>query len=110
MGPIIAPNIKTNIPSGSAPIAKSLHSGIIWTMTYSIDFRKKVFDYKDKHELTFEQVSEHFEVSMRSLFRWEKELEPATTKKRPALKVDMDMLKNDVKMLPDSYQWECIFR
>jgi len=75
-------------------------------MTYSIDFRKKVFDYKDKHELTFEQVSEHFEVSMRSLFRWEKELEPATTKKRPALKVDMDMLKNDVKMLPDSYQWE----
>ncbi|CEK24347.1 transposase (fragment) [Xenorhabdus nematophila AN6/1] len=39
-------------------------------MDYSLDFRKRVLTYKDKHSLTFEQTSDHFEVSIRTLFRW----------------------------------------
>ena len=29
-------------------------------MAYSLDFRQRVFAYKEKHQLTFEQTSEHF--------------------------------------------------
>ncbi|PHM38038.1 transposase [Xenorhabdus innexi] len=32
-------------------------------MGYSLDFRKRVLAYKNKHALTFEQTSDHFEVS-----------------------------------------------
>jgi hypothetical protein len=75
-------------------------------MTYSKDFIKKVLAYKDKHRLTFEQTSKHFEISIRSLFRWEKKLEPAITRNKPATKVDMKQLMIDVDQYPDAYQWE----
>ncbi|MDX7992597.1 hypothetical protein FE393_14990 [Xenorhabdus sp. psl] len=39
-------------------------------MGYSLDFRKKVLAYKDKHSLIFEQTSVHFEIAIRTLFRW----------------------------------------
>ena len=38
-------------------------------MTYSLDFRTKVFRIKEKKGLTFEQVSAHFDISIRTLFQ-----------------------------------------
>ncbi|MDE1465649.1 helix-turn-helix domain-containing protein [Spartinivicinus poritis] len=45
-------------------------------MTYSLDFRQHVFKYKEKEGLTFEQTSEHFDIGLRTLFRWQNNLEP----------------------------------
>ncbi|TDF41711.1 transposase [Alteromonadaceae bacterium M269] len=75
-------------------------------MAYSLDFRQKVFAYKEKHQLTFEQVSQHFDVNKATLFRWQRKLESSYGNNRTAYKVDMDVLKQDVEDFPDDYQWE----
>ena len=75
-------------------------------MTYSLDFRQRVFAYKEKHQLTFEQTSEHFDINIATLFRWKKRLEPCATRNRPAIKVNMDILEKDIEDFPDDYQWE----
>jgi len=75
-------------------------------MSYSLDFRRKVFAYKEKHQLTFEQTSQHFEIHISTLFRWKIKLEPCINRNKPATKVDMEALKQDVKNYSDDYQWE----
>ena len=75
-------------------------------MAYSLDFRQRVFAYKEKHQLTFEQTSKHFDINIATLFRWKKRLEPCVTRNRPAIKVNMDALEKDIEDFPDDYQWE----
>lgn len=75
-------------------------------MTYSLDFRKKVFEVKEKLGLTFEQTSKRFDVPMRTLFRWQRCLEPCKTRNKPATKIDMEALAKDIKEHPDRYHWE----
>ena len=72
-------------------------------MSYSLDFRKRVFKTKKEKGLTFEQVSERFGVSMRSLFRWKDRIEPILKRNKPATKIDMKKLEEDVKKYPDLY-------
>jgi len=79
-------------------------------MTYSLDFRKKVFQYKKKERLTFDQTSKHFDIPIRTLFRWSKRLEPCVTRNKPATKIDMDALAKDIEAHPDDYQWERAIR
>ncbi|PHM70065.1 transposase [Xenorhabdus sp. KJ12.1] len=50
-------------------------------MGYSLDFQKRVLAYKEKYSLTFEQTSNHFDISMRTLFRWYHKIEPCVTPK-----------------------------
>jgi len=73
---------------------------------YSLDFRKRVFAMKEKQKLTFEQTSKRFGVGMRTLFAWQKRLEPCITRNKPATKIDMEALEKDVEENPDTYQWE----
>ena len=75
-------------------------------MTYSLKFRKKVFATKEKFTLTFKATSERFDIPIRTLFRWQKKLEPCLTRNKPATKLDMDALAKDVESAPDDYQWE----
>ena len=75
-------------------------------MASSLDFRQRVFAYKEKHQLTFEQTSKHFDINIATLFRWKKRLEPCVTRNRPAIKVNMDALKKEIEDFPDDYQWE----
>ena len=72
-------------------------------MTYPLKFREKVFATKDKFDLTFEETSRRFDIPVRTLFRWQRKLEPCTTRNKPATKIDMDALAKDVEMLPDAY-------
>ena len=65
-----------------------------------------MFAYKEKHQLTFEQTSKHFDINIATLFRWKKRLEPCVTRNRPAIKVNMDALKKEIEDFPDDYQWE----
>ena len=75
-------------------------------MTYSLEHRQHIFKIKKKENLTFEETSKRFGVSIRSLFRWEKRLEPSTTHFKPATKIDMDALAKHVDDFPDMYQRE----
>ena len=75
-------------------------------MAYSLDFRKQVFKVKQKEGLTFEQTSERFSIAMRTLFRWQKRIEPIVKRNKPSTKVDMEALAKDVEDNPDSYQHE----
>jgi transposase len=75
-------------------------------MTYSLDFRRRVFELKEKEGLTFEQTSQKFAIGIKTLFRWQKCLEPCTKRQKPATKIDMEALKRDVIEHPDDYQWE----
>ena len=75
-------------------------------MTYSLDFRQKVFEQKAKHDLTFEQTSERFGIGIATLFRWQKKLVPCVMRNKPSTKIDDCQLLEDVKNYPDDYQWE----
>jgi len=75
-------------------------------VTYSIDFRAKVLEIKERDQLTFEEVAERFGVGKASVFRWSKQLEAKRTRDKPASKLDMEELKRDVERQPDAYQYE----
>lgn len=75
-------------------------------MAYSLDFRKRVMRIREVDNLTFEKTSERFGVGIRTLFRWQNRIEPKTTRNKPAVKIDMEKLKEDVKKHPDSFQYE----
>jgi len=79
-------------------------------MTYSLDFRQKVFAYKTKKGLTFEQTSDHFDIGLRTLFRWQRSIEPCLNRNKPATKIDMEVLTADIQKSPDDYQWERAIR
>lgn len=75
-------------------------------MCYSLDFRKRVFAVKQKENLTFLATSKRFHIPMNTLFRWQRRLEPKTTRNKPATKIDMDALRKDLQMRPDRFQYE----
>ena len=53
---------------------------------------------------------ERFDVPVRTLFRWKNKLEPCPTRNKPATKIDMEALVDDVISAPDDYQWERAIR
>ena len=75
-------------------------------MTYPLLFRQKVFETKTKKNLTFEQTSQLFSISMKTLFRWHKKIQPCMTRRPYTQKIDLEALKKDVENHPDHYQWE----
>ena len=75
-------------------------------MTNPLKFREKVFATKDKYNLSFQETGERFDIPIRTLFRWQNKLEPCTTRNKPATKINMEALAEDVEMYPDAYQWE----
>lgn len=75
-------------------------------MTYSIDFRRKVLSIKEREQLSFEAIAERFEVGKASVLRWSKDIEVRRSRQKPATKIDMEKLKQDVEQYPEAYQYE----
>ena len=75
-------------------------------MTYSIDYRSKVLEIKERESLSFEETALRFGISKSSVSRWGKQLEPCCTRKKPATKINSDRLIRDVEQYPDAYQHE----
>ncbi len=75
-------------------------------MTYSIDFRKKVLQIKAEEGLSCEEVSKRFKIGIMTVVRWGKRIEPKRTRNKPAVKINMEALKEDVRQYPDAYQHE----
>lgn len=75
-------------------------------MTYSTDFRREVPEIKERDGLSFEQAAARFGIGKSSLQRWTERLEPCINRNKPATKIDMDLLAQDVALYPDAYQYE----
>lgn len=75
-------------------------------MAYSEDFRKKVFEVKEKYNLSLAEVAARFGVGVASVSRWTKQPAPKKTRNKPATRIDNQKLAEDVKNHPDSYQHE----
>jgi len=75
-------------------------------MTYSRDFRSKVIDTREKENLSMAEAAKRFGVGLISVLRWSKNIESITKRNKPATKIDMEALKQDVEKYPDAYQYE----
>ena len=75
-------------------------------MTYSLHFRKKVLAIKEKEKLSFDAIAKKFNISRAAIFRWSKNIEPQKTRDRKPTKIDMEALKKDIELYPDSYCYE----
>ena len=75
-------------------------------MTYSIDFRRQTLLIKERDRLSFEATAKRFGVSPMSVFRWSKQIPAQPPRQKPATKIDMEALKQDVQTNPDAYQYE----
>ena len=75
-------------------------------MTYSLDFRRRVLSIREKEGLTIAQVATRFCVGIASVTRWLRKLEPKKTRNRPATKINMALLAQDVIDNPDAYLYE----
>lgn len=75
-------------------------------MTYSLDFRLRVLSVKKEKDLSFAETADRFGVGVTSIVRWIKKPEPQTHRQRPATKLNMDALKEDIQLYPDAYQYE----
>lgn len=73
---------------------------------YPLGFRVKVFEVKEKEGLTYKETAHRFGIGMTTLMSWNKRLEPKMIRNRPAIKIDSEALKEDVKKNPDDYQYE----
>ena len=75
-------------------------------MTYSIDFRRQAFLIKEQDKLSFEATAKRFGVGKASVVRWSKQIESQRTRHKPATKINMEALRQDVEEYPDAYQYE----
>ena len=74
-------------------------------MAYSLDFRRKVLSVRKKEGLTIAEVAARFDVGVASVTRWVKNIhrKPQGFRQR---KIDLDVLRQDIRDYPDAYQYE----
>ena len=75
-------------------------------MTYPLQFRQKVLEVRLQEGLMIAAVASRFGVGVASVVRWLKEPAPKTTRDKPATKIDMNALAQDVRNYPDAYHYE----
>lgn len=75
-------------------------------MTYSLDFRKKVLAVKKKEGLSLATVAQRFGIGLASVVRWSNTITPKEKRERPAIRINMAALQEDVLAYPDAYQYE----
>lgn len=75
-------------------------------MTYSRDFRSKVINTREKENLSMAKVAKRFGIGLKSVLRWSKNIESIRKRNKPATKIDMEALKQDVERYPDAYKYE----
>lgn len=75
-------------------------------MGYPIKFREQVFKIKKREGLKNKEVADRFGISERVIYNWKNRLEPHTKRNKPATKINMEALNNDIKERPDDYNYE----
>lgn len=72
---------------------------------HSLDFRKTVIRVRKENKWTIEETADFFKISIASIVRWLRELEPKVRKAR-ATKISLDVVEQDVLEHPDKFQSE----
>ena len=72
-------------------------------MSYPKEFRDQVFKIKEKEGLTNLQVAKRFGVSERVIYKWKHQKAPRQRRNKPATKINMEALKQDVADRPGAY-------
>lgn len=72
-------------------------------MLHDMALRKHIMKIKEEEQLTFEETAKRFGVSMRSLFRWQRRIEPNLKRHKPPTKIDEERLRRHVEEHPDAY-------
>jgi transposase len=75
-------------------------------MTYSVDFRKKVFEVKKEQGLTYEATAALFNIGKTTLVRWHNNIMPSQNRAPYSRTICREALKQDIVDYPDSYQYE----
>ena len=57
-------------------------------MLHGIALKKHIMKIKEEEKLTFEETAKRFGVSIRSLFRWQRHIEPNLKRHKPPTKID----------------------
>jgi transposase len=73
---------------------------------YSLDFRRKVLEVREKEKLSLSKVSKRFGIGLNTVMRWSKSANVKKRWNRPAIKISTDALKEDIEHYPDAYQHE----
>ena len=72
---------------------------------YSMDFRKKVMEVKQREGLSIRAVAARFSISFNTVMSWSKNITPKVIKRSPR-RIDPNVLFQDVQTYPDSYLYE----
>ena len=73
---------------------------------YSLDFRKHALAIGQKEGLSLRQLAARFGVAVGTIVKWKKNLTPCLKRNKKPTKISHERLLEDVKMYPDSYQYE----
>ena len=79
-------------------------------MSYAIKFRCQVLKVREDEGLSFSKVAERFGISKQSVYNWSVRLEEKRKRFKPATKIDMAALSEDIRQYPDGYIYERAFR
>jgi DNA-binding XRE family transcriptional regulator len=71
---------------------------------YNLLFIKKVLQ-KRKH-YSIRKLAEKYDLSPQTIQKWEKGILPIGKRNKPNIKLNLDVLIEDVKKYPDAYQYE----
>ena len=75
-------------------------------MAYPGFFRRKVLEYKVKHNLTIQATADYFKIGTASIVRWAHKPEPQKTRYRKPTKLPDKVMLQDIEDYPDDYQFE----
>ncbi len=75
-------------------------------MTYPLKFRQQALAIHKKENITFKQTAERSGGGIASIMRRDKNLQPVTKCYKPATKINMDALAQDVATYPDAFLYE----
>ena len=72
-------------------------------MVYSIDFGRKTLEIKADEKLSLDDCSKRLEVGRATISRWTQRLELKLTRNKPATKINLEKLKEDIEKHSDAY-------
>jgi hypothetical protein len=75
-------------------------------MTYSLDFRRHVLTVKAQERLSFCATSRRFKIGKIPYFYGVRTIKAQNKRNKPATKINMEALQEDIKTYPDAYQYE----
>lgn len=71
---------------------------------YNLLFINKVL--QKRKQLSIRKVAEKYEISPQTIQNWEKGILPKGKRNKPNTKLNKELLVEDIKLNPDSYQYE----